>query len=100
MSQVVDVIRRFVVKVHCKDCDEVLNTSRVYETLDEMQKSWMMMVFSSGLVTGKCPKGCRATFSDCNINTTLKVYDADSGEHFDLKDRRLSDLPTTRTEVV
>jgi hypothetical protein len=60
------------VVVTCADCGAVLN-STVPMTADELWRQWARLVVSSGLATGPCPKGCRSTFSDCNINTDLRI---------------------------
>ena len=33
----------------------------------------------------KCPGGCRATFSDLNINTGLVIVDVNTGKDFELQ---------------
>ena len=53
--------------LRCKDCGIELNRA---EHVPEEEKS--RVVISSALVAGPCPNGCRSTFSDCNINTTLE----------------------------
>ncbi len=51
----------------CRDCGHVLNTA---EHVPEKEKA--RVAVSSPLAAGSCPKGCRATFSDLNINTDLE----------------------------
>lgn len=51
----------------CHDCGTVLNTA---EHVPESEKS-RVSIFS-GFAAGRCPKGCRSTFSDLNINTDLR----------------------------
>ena len=50
----------------CRDCGTELNRA---EHVPEEKKA--QVDISAALMAGKCPKGCRATFSDCNINTTI-----------------------------
>jgi len=52
--------------LHCADCGEVLNTA---EHVPESEKSRVSM--ASPLVAGRCPKGCRSTLSDLNMNTRI-----------------------------
>lgn len=51
----------------CADCGQVLNTA---EHVPESEKSQVTLF--SGLAAGPCPKGCRSTFSDVNLNTRLE----------------------------
>lgn len=51
----------------CADCGSELNRA---EHVPEHARS--RVAISSALVAGWCPKGCRSTFSDCNINTNLR----------------------------
>ena len=51
----------------CADCGTVLNTA---ENVPESEKARVNI--SSAFAAGSCPKGCRATFSDLNINTKLE----------------------------
>jgi hypothetical protein len=53
-------------KLLCSDCKAVLNTA---EDVPGDQRGHVAV--SSALMAGKCPNGCRSTFSDCNINTEL-----------------------------
>lgn len=50
----------------CHDCGTVLNTA---ENVPEDKKQ--IVAITSGFVAGRCPKGCRFTFKDLNINTDL-----------------------------
>ena len=50
----------------CSECGTTLNTA---ENVPEDKKG--IVNVSSAFAAGPCPKGCRATFSDLNINTTL-----------------------------
>ncbi|KKN34004.1 hypothetical protein LCGC14_0798170 [marine sediment metagenome] len=51
----------------CSDCGQTLNTA---EHVPKDQKGRVAM--SSGFAAGSCPRGCRATFSDLNLNTDLE----------------------------
>jgi len=53
--------------LRCADCGEILNTA---EHVPEHEKSKVSM--ASPLVAGRCPKGCRSTCSDMNMNTTIE----------------------------
>ena len=50
----------------CADCGCELNRA---EHVPESAKAKVTM--TSALAAKSCPNGCRATFSDCNINTKL-----------------------------
>lgn len=50
----------------CHDCGSVLNTA---EHVPESEKNKVAIV--SAFAAGQCPKGCRSTFKDLNINTDL-----------------------------
>lgn len=75
-------ICHFELHVLCSDCGEKLN-STIEMTKEELEKSWSRLVMSSPLVTGACPKGCVPTYSDCNANTKLKIYDMESKSYID-----------------
>lgn len=51
----------------CADCGTELNRARHVP-----DKYRGQVVLSSPLVAGPCPKGCRATCSDINMNTDLR----------------------------
>lgn len=57
----------------CADCGHELNRSIPFEAKDEGK-----VRMTSGFASGKCPKGCRSTFSDLNLNTKIKIIDAES----------------------
>ncbi len=63
---------RYRCRLVCADCGGQLNVTSELSK-QELREAWTHLCFSSGLVAGKCPKGCRSTFSDCNINTRLVV---------------------------
>jgi hypothetical protein len=55
----------FIIVVKCADCGVELNRSNPLTKAD-----YTMAVLSAPICTGSCPNGCRATFADCNLNTT------------------------------
>jgi len=62
--------RRASVKIlvlKCSDCGTELNRT---EPLTESQASHARI--NSAFAAGPCPKGCRSTFSDLNINTRIE----------------------------
>ena len=63
---------RYVIRVTCRDCKAELNSTTVM-TGNQVLSNWGKLVISSGLVTKSCPNGCRATWSDCNINTDMTI---------------------------
>lgn len=82
--------RQFKVVVRCADCGTELN-STVPLSSRQVQEEWPRLAISSALVTGSCPRGCRATFSDCNINTNMTVVDIASGKDVDFATLKLTD---------
>jgi hypothetical protein len=68
---------KFEVRVLCRDCGKTLN-STVPMTDKEIRADWTRLVLSSGFVTPRCSGGCRATFSDLNINTSMPIYDLET----------------------
>lgn len=62
----------YVVHIVCSDCGEILNSSHVM-TGEDIHKNWTTMCLTSGFASKSCPKGCRSTFSDLNINTKFKI---------------------------
>lgn len=65
---------KFEVRLLCHDCGKKLNSTTPM-TADEIRKEWTMLVITSGFNAGKCPGGCRSTFSDLNINTNMPIFD-------------------------
>jgi hypothetical protein len=57
----------FIIVVECRDCGTELNRSKPITS-----KDYTMAVLIEPLVTGRCPKGCRSTASDLNINTKTR----------------------------
>ena len=53
--------------LRCADCGAVLNTAK-----DVPDEAKARVNISSAFAAGNCPNGCRASFSDLNINTTLE----------------------------
>lgn len=54
--------------LRCKDCRTELNRTVPFPDDEEGR-----VRVSSALAGGKCPKGCRSTFSDLNLNTELEI---------------------------
>lgn len=54
----------------CKDCGTVLNETKPFPPEKEG-----LIRMGSPMMAGQCPKGCRSTFSDLNMNTTLEISD-------------------------
>ena len=54
----------FVIVVLCRECKTELNRSKPITA-----KEYTQAVITAPINTKPCPKGCRATFSDCNMNT-------------------------------
>lgn len=66
---------QFVMVLLCADCRTELNRT-IQLSADELTK---LNTLSSAFAAGKCPNGCRSTFSDLNINTELVIHDAETG---------------------
>jgi hypothetical protein len=76
-----DAEKKYRLVVRCRECGEKLNETLTM-TGEEMRKAWVRLWASQPLVTGSCPKGCRATFSDCNLNTRDEIEEvADDESH-------------------
>jgi len=80
--------RKYKVLLLCGDCGHQLNDTKEL-TGEVLRADWGMLVMTSGFNAGKCPKGCRATFSDLNINTKMKIKDLESDEIFDTNSKNL-----------
>lgn len=65
----------YVVTDNCADCGEELNRTCVMTGV-EVRERWGRLVLSAPLNTPRCPKGCRATFSDLNMNTDMRIVPA------------------------
>jgi hypothetical protein len=66
--------KNYKVRLLCGDCHSILNETREM-TGKEIKTRWTMLVMGSGFVAGKCKEGCRSTFSDLNINTSLSIFE-------------------------
>lgn len=60
-----------ILVLRCADCGQELNRTRPL-TPDEAAFARV----NSAMVAGRCPKGCRSTFSDLNINTRIEEFPA------------------------
>jgi len=67
--------KKYILRLFCSECHTMVNESRTALTKKELQKRWAMIVMSSGLVTGPCPKCKATTFSDLNIHTDLCIFE-------------------------
>lgn len=75
---------KFKVVLRCRDCGKQLNETTEM-TAKEVWQRWTQLVLTSGFNAGKCPEGCRSTFSDLNINTGMVIVDAATGKEFQLQ---------------
>lgn len=66
---------KFTCIVCCRDCGHFLA-----EANDVPTNEYLRIVMSAPLVTPRCPKGCRATFSDCNLNSELDWFEQIEGK--------------------
>jgi hypothetical protein len=64
----------FVVRQVCADCSAKLCDTKIL-TAEEIYKKWWKIVMTAGFAAGKCPNGCKPTFSDLNIHTDLIIID-------------------------
>lgn len=62
----------------CGDCHMELNRSEPFIPEDESK-----VRMTSGMAAGPCPRGCRSTFSDLNLNTSIVIYDIPDAERVD-----------------
>ena len=70
---------KYVVRLRCKDCGHELNSTSEM-TGAQINANWATLAIGSALVAGKCPKGCRSTFSDCNINTEMVITPVEAND--------------------
>jgi hypothetical protein len=84
--------------MHCADCGAILNETSVFDTHKELRQAWPFLCLGGPLNTRECANGCRSTFTDCNFNTKMQVYDGDTNEHLPFE--KLDDLPRNREEVI
>jgi hypothetical protein len=68
MSELIAVMK-------CGDCGTELRRSNPFPPKDRP-----FVLLSSALMNERCPNGCRATYSDCNMNTAFDFIDAKTGE--------------------
>lgn len=57
---------KIVLIMRCADCGEELNRTGPL-TQEQAARARILSAFAGG----KCPKGCRSTFSNLNINTVI-----------------------------
>ena len=69
-------VKKYYILLLCDECKSELNRTQLI-TGEEIKHNWTMLVMGSGFNAGKCKNGCRSTFSDYNINTELKIFEAD-----------------------
>ncbi len=69
----------FEVRLLCHDCKTQLNVTTPLNA-EKLQSEWSQLVLTSGFNAGSCPKGCRSTFSDLNINTDMAIVDRANGK--------------------
>lgn len=62
----------YVVKVLCGGCSEALLESVVLGGT-ELKDAWSNLTLTKGFNTPPCPKGCRPTYLDFNINSQMKI---------------------------
>ena len=62
----------FTVALRCADCGDELNRSHKM-TGEELHRAWITMAINSGFNAGQCKNGCRSTWSDLNINTSMVI---------------------------
>lgn len=63
---------RYIVKVVCGDCSKSILES-VEMSGKELKDSWSQLILTKGFNTPKCKNGCRATYSDFNINSEMRI---------------------------
>ena len=81
-KEVIEKDRQYEVHLCCGDCLHQLNSVSAMSG-EDLSKRWTGLVTSSGFVAGNCPNGCRATYSDLNINTKLLVWDVEDARYVD-----------------
>ena len=60
--------------LRCADCGAELNRTKPV-TANEADRARIHSAFAAG----RCPHGCRSTFTDLNINTRIEEVAADAG---------------------
>ena len=66
---------RYIVKVICGECQDVLLES-VEMSGSDLTDAWSNLVLTKGFNTPQCEKGCRPTYSDFNINSDMRIEEA------------------------
>lgn len=69
------MVGRVILILKCADCGAELNRTPAL-TQEDAAHARIFSAFAGG----KCPKGCRSTFSDLNINTTIAEIPANESE--------------------
>jgi hypothetical protein len=77
--------KTYEVKLFCRECSTELNSSIPMHG-DEIRRNWTSISMGSAFCAGRCPKGCRPTFSDLNINTRLAIFEQGSNREIEFKD--------------
>ena len=65
--------------LRCSSCGAAINETE-NKTAKELVDNHIMISMTS-VFAGDCPKGCRPTFSDCNMRTSI-TYENDKGKRF------------------
>lgn len=63
---------KVILVLKCRDCGTELNRSDRPLTEEQARQARLNSAFAAG----PCPKGCRSTFSDLNINTIIEEIPA------------------------
>ncbi len=71
--------QRFYFRLTCAECGALLNTSHEVGG-SRVMKLYSGLALASPLMAGSCPRGCRPTFSDCNLRTRMEIIDAATGK--------------------
>lgn len=67
-----DIATMYEVRLLCADCKQELNRTKPLSG-KELHDNWLFIVMGSPLMNNQCPKGCRSTFTDCNMNTKHQI---------------------------
>lgn len=70
----------YVVMLLCAQCSGELNSTHELSG-KQVVDSWARIAMGSAFAAGGCKNGCRATFSDLNINTRLSIVEANNQAH-------------------
>lgn len=63
---------KYLIKLYCSECQGVILES-IEMTGDEIRDNLTNLVLTAPLNAPKCPKGCPATYSDCNQNYDMRI---------------------------